>query len=366
MAGVPSSGLLHSVNNTDLTNPDLSAISIGLPSNTAFSVNQANKGDSLDAMDVAPATTVTVAPPDVAVTNNPAAPGFFTGLANTGLGLLADVTGAKANAPANALAQEQENSQQAEQAQSAVAALNSPGLVAANLSSMNDISNAVSNPSSFNVDPGLSTGFNVAGTIPGAPAVASPVGFMGLGFLGDQGVLAGDLSSANSMVSNMGTLMDTAPTDFQAPGFEQDAANNPAQDAISSALDSAATNAISNEAASTSPSAAPAGYSPGDMAADTSDAGSVGFGGFSGLGAGFGADATGGFSGDATGGFSGVDAGASASADVSGGFSGSDAGVGLGSDAGGVSGDASGSAGVDAGGVSAGDASGSASGDGGW
>jgi hypothetical protein len=64
MAGIPGSGLLHSVNNSDMTNPDPSAFSVGMPSSVAVAVNQASKGDSLNAMDVAPATTVTVAPPD--------------------------------------------------------------------------------------------------------------------------------------------------------------------------------------------------------------------------------------------------------------------------------------------------------------
>jgi hypothetical protein len=72
MAAINSSGLLHSVNNTDMTNPDPSAFSVGLPNSVAVAVNQASKGDSLDAMDVAPATTVTVAPPDTDVANSPA------------------------------------------------------------------------------------------------------------------------------------------------------------------------------------------------------------------------------------------------------------------------------------------------------
>jgi hypothetical protein len=286
----------------------------------ATSTNQASKGDSLNAnaMTANPTTTVTVAPPDLN------APGFLApgksqqeaeqqndDTAAPAPGLLASVFDAvtgnpAANNPGNALAaMNAANQAQSEQAAANVAAMNSPGLISANLSSMNDVSNALSNPSSFNVSNDFSSGFNVAGPVTGS--------LYGSGFMGDQGVLAGDLSSATNMNANTAALMDTVNTDFNAPGFEQDASNNAAQTAISTALDNAATNAISQEADTSSPSAAPTGYSPGDM-------------GFSGLDGGLGTGLAGavagpGFGGDqaASSGFGGVNAGGFAS-DVTGGF----------------------------------------------
>jgi hypothetical protein len=348
------------------------------------STNQGAKGDSLNANAMAanPTTTVTVAPPDLN------APGFLApgksqqeaeqqnddDTAAPSPGLLASVFDAvtgnpAANNPGNALAaMNAANQAQSEQAAANVAAMNSPGLISANLSSMNDVSNAVSNPSSFNVSNDFSSGFNVAGPVTGS--------LFGSGFMGDQGVLAGDLSSATNMNANVAALMDAVNTDFNAPGFEQDASNNAAQTAISTALDNAATTAISNEADTSSPSAAPTGYSPGDMGfsglnADTGMGTGVGvvagpgFGGdvaaspgFSGINAGgFASDVTGGFNADAasaaaaaaaasdTGGLGGLTGGFGGFGGISAGFGGvdADAGVGISADAGvGLGADASG------------------------
>jgi hypothetical protein len=366
MAGIPGSGLLHSVNNSDMTNPDPSAFSVGMPSSVAVAVNQGNKGDSLNAIDVAPTTTVTVAPPDLN------APGFLApgksqqeaeqqnddDTAAPSPGLLASVFDAitgnpVASNPGNSLAaMNAQNQAQSEQAAANVAAMNAPGFVANSLSTMNDVNTDLTNDVG-NAMSSPATGFNVAG-VPG-----------------------------NALAGPLGALLSTQNTDFDAPGFEQDASNNAAQTAISTALDNAATTAISNEADTSSPSAAPTGYSPGDMGFSGLDgglgtglAGAVagpGFGGDQAASSGFGGTNAGGFASDVTGGFNADAASAAAAAaaasdtgglgGLTGGFGGfggisagfggvdADAGVGISADAGvGLGADASGDAGGDAGG----------------
>jgi hypothetical protein len=155
------------------------------------------------------------------------------------------------------------------------------GAFSANLSSMNDVSNALSNPRR-----------SMSRTISRRLQCCRAGHRLGSGqrIYGRPRRARGN-SARNQHERERAALMDTVNTDFDAPGFEQDASNNAAQTAISTALDNAATTAISNEADTSSPSAAPTGYSPGDM-------GFSGLNADTGMGTGVGVVAGPGFGGD--------------------------------------------------------------------
>jgi hypothetical protein len=329
VAGARSSGTLQSVNNDDATNPDPSAISVGLPASTMAAVNQSSKGDSLDANAVSatPTSTVAVSPGpvetgmvtqaapamnaindslDQAAVNDianevatpspsPAPPGYQPGdmavaapaaspanaLANAAFGALADITGAKANAPANAIAQEQENSQQAEQAAAVAAAMNSsPANVSANVNSsvglMNDVGLTMGDMDAQGHDNAAAAmGLNVDS---GALAAAANSGYGGV--LGGpvSGPGFGDMSSANVDSAAMGYgglgLGDT--TGFSGLGGLGDV--NGGFSGVDGGLGTGAAGAVAGP-----------GFG-GDVAA------SPGFGGIN--AGGFASDATGGFNAD--------------------------------------------------------------------
>lgn len=420
VAGARSSGTLQSVNNDDMTSPDPSAISVGLPASTMAAVNQSSKGDSLDANAVSstPTSTVAVSPGpietgmvtqaapamnaindslDQSAVNDianevatpspsPAPPGYQPGdmavaapaapaspanaLANAAFGLLADLTGAKANAPANALAQEQENGQQAEQAAQAVGLLNaSPANVSANVSNAlsvnNDLSTTMADMDAqssaaqaaamgLNVD-GASLGHAVnAGTfgdaMNGGPVTGPGFGDMSaanvdaasMGFANDGGLTAGlngtgfgGLSDATASGFNGGFGTDSGNA-VAGPGFGGSQADTSGFGGISAGGFAGTTGGFNADGASVS--AAASGALEGGTGLDNGGTGyggiTGGFGGFSGLGVGFDA--------------------ASGSVDATGGFTGTDASAGVDAGPGGVSADASASAdassGVDAGG----------------